>query len=67
MATSYRTLGIVGMCVNGVFLCICLWRTVGTLQAMTELSENRVRLHLTLLVFSVFEFLYQVGIFVTNE
>lgn len=66
VATSFRTLAIVGMSVNGAFLGICGWRVVETLRVMTALIENRVRLHLTLLMFAFCEFIYQVSLFLAN-
>ena len=67
VSTSIRTLSTVGMCVNGSFLGICIWRLIRTLQAMDNLKERRVRLHITLFVFALFEFLFQVSIFATDE
>lgn len=67
VSTSLRTLSTVGMCVNGSFLGICTWRLIKTFQAMDSVKEKRVRLHLTLFTFALFEFVYQVSIYVMNE
>jgi hypothetical protein len=73
---SYRTLGITGMCVNGLFLGVCVWRLVSTLlhtrahvhkEGHKERASSRVRLHIAMFIFAFFEFVYQVSICATEK
>lgn len=67
-ADAYRTLGAVGMCVNGIFLTISSWRLVNAARVSEyHWRESRVMLHITLFTFAMLEFLYQVSIFATEK
>jgi hypothetical protein len=65
--TTLQTCGIVGMCVNGLFMCVCIWRLIRTLVNAKNRWESRVAVHVTLFIFSIFEFIYLVSIFIEQE
>ena len=67
-ADAYHTLGAVGMCVNGIFLLICSWRLANAARVSEyHWMESRVVLHITVFIFALLEFMYQISIFATEK
>lgn len=65
---DYRTIGTAGMCVNGFFLVICIWRLVRALHvSRCEFRDTRVQVHISLFTFACLEFIYQTTIYANGR